>query len=246
MTTPLYLALAAATLAAMQPGPLHGQTTSPAAGSTVVPNQAPTDGFIMAGGKTYVVRRGVATPLEQEITLRITPTAIVGFDQVPRTITSNAMLTMDGRIVAAPQGLTFPPVRQLIGMDPRLQDRGVYGSNLSGLSPGASASPAGPRNIIAKKKSTVARTSTTAKRAKTAKPEATPAFSDDILPLPNQKFSEDGSLNPIIDAGSTMLSITTTPESPVTPETGSIRASLGITVNPTEELKMSPPVLPTP
>ncbi|MDZ4289286.1 MAG: hypothetical protein U0984_15075 [Prosthecobacter sp.] len=240
MKTKLYLTLAVATLAALQPALLPGQNISPAAGSTISPNQVMPDGFIMIAGRTYTVRNGVALPLDHEMILRVTPTGVIGFDQLPRTITSNAMLTMDGRIVAAPERLVFPPVvQQVVTIDTRLQDRGVYGANLSGLSPARNLASAGPHPVIAKKKSTSAKRSTSKDRT-----DSTPAFSDAALLLPNYKFAETATVSPVIDVNSTMLSATTVPATPLTPESNSISSSLGVSVNPTAELKK--PTLPEP
>jgi hypothetical protein len=271
MKTKLPLSFAVAALAFLQPTPLPAQNIPPTAGPAPSLQQQKPDGFIMVGGKTYIVRQGVAMPLDQELILRVTPSGVIGFDGRPRTITSNAMMTSDGQIVALPRGIVFSQQRPAIvdtnvaiAGDPRLQDRGVYGQNVSGLAPaaratakGTTSASSGPRNIIAKKKTVVksqkkAVPALTAKRA-TAKSVAAPlpAFNDDVMPLPNHTFNDQGAVTGNIDAGTTMLSMTTLPPEPFTaepaPEVPSISASLGFGINAGDDFTIAtPPPASTP
>lgn len=121
---------------------------SPAAGSTVTPTQTNRqDGFIVRNGVMHLVRNGIAAPLDREMTLKVTPQGITGFDEVFRRLTPDAMLTMDGRIINPPADIVFsavpppppPATPQQTGTERRL-DRGVTGQNTSGLYP-PSATP---------------------------------------------------------------------------------------------------------
>lgn len=263
MKTSLYMTLACAAIIGGQPMLLPAQNISPAAGSTILPTQAAPEGFVMVAGKVYAVRQGVATPLDREITLRVTPNGIIGFDQRPRSITSNAMMTLDGTIVAAPRSLTFvaPTPAAPAAPDPRLQDRGVYGFNLSGLAPSPAkilqaptpraAASNGPHNVIAKKssaaKSSKSTASLTAKRPSAPARERAipkPAFSDELIPLPNSRFDENGVISPNISAESTMLSVTANPGTPTTPVIPTLDASLGFGANPASDLKITAPLAP--
>ncbi|HYF35176.1 MAG TPA: hypothetical protein VD994_07820 [Prosthecobacter sp.] len=115
---------------------------SPAAGPTTAVNAALPEGFIMINGKVHMVQKGRAVPLNQELTLRVTPTGITGFDQTPRTLSNDTMLTMDGRVVPIPEGLVIaPPPPRISDEAARNLDAGVSGENLSGLAPGRSAPP---------------------------------------------------------------------------------------------------------
>jgi hypothetical protein len=62
---------------------------------------------------------------------------------VSRVLAPDQMLTMDGRVIAAPEGLVVaaPPPR-VDPADARLMDRGVRGENISGLAPARPAPPA--------------------------------------------------------------------------------------------------------
>jgi hypothetical protein len=108
---------------------------------SVAQNAPPPEGFVMINGKVHIVQQGQAIPLDRELTLRVTPGGIMGFDQLPRTLTTDNMLTMDGRVVPAPAGLIVaPPAPKLSAEAARNLDSGVTGENISGLAP---AQPAG-------------------------------------------------------------------------------------------------------
>eukprot|EP01031_Cornospumella_fuschlensis_P010353 gene10353-12690_t len=75
-------ALLAAGLIMFTSAAVVAQTSlSPAAGPTAVPDRSPPDGFVMSGGKVFTVHRGLATPLDREMVLRVGPAGITGFDQ---------------------------------------------------------------------------------------------------------------------------------------------------------------------
>jgi hypothetical protein len=148
-----FLCLALALPGALTPA-LAQTAISPAASTTPDVNSAAPDGFVMINGKVHVVHQGQAVPLDREMTLRVTPTGITGFDQRPRNLTGENMLTMDGRVVPAPQGLVIaPPLPKINAEDARHLDSGVAGENVSGLAPAqpirrsAAVSPAPPARI---------------------------------------------------------------------------------------------------
>lgn len=148
-THPLFLPCLLGVLASLAPLSLGTAQTalSPAAGSTVTPAQANRqDGFIVRNGVMHLVRNGVAAPLDREMTLKVTPQGVTGFDEVFRRLTPDAMLTMDGRIITPPADIVFavvpqplPPTTSQTEAERRL-DRGVTGQNTSGLYP-PSATP---------------------------------------------------------------------------------------------------------
>jgi hypothetical protein len=144
--------------------PVAAQTAiSPAAGSTATVEELAPQGFMMLGGRVFVVRQGQAAPLDGELALRVSPGGITGFDQVARTLAPGQMLTMDGRIVAAPEGLVVaPPPPQIDPAEARILDRGVRGENISGLAP---ARPAPPAEPVASQRAVTTTTTTTAPAA---------------------------------------------------------------------------------
>jgi hypothetical protein len=248
----------AATVAACLLAPLaqSAPNVSPAAGPGLSPNRAMPEGFIMINGLTYSVHNGVATPLQAPVVMRITPNGIVGFDDVPRMITNNAMLTLDGRVVAAPDRLLAPPpllLTQFATADNRLAPGNVaWGNSLSGLAPNRDMTAApGPRfvstkkKIIPKSRATVAHktaTTTTTKKASTA--VNLPPFNDAVLQLP-----EDG-LQPVappsIDATDTMLYMTAGGEPGWTPisDTGDTAPKVKGALRPDVELRSAAGVEP--
>jgi hypothetical protein len=66
------------------------------------------DGYYLHGGVMYVLHDGRAIPLEKEISLRITPSGFVGFDDKPLNLPAGHMLTLDGRYFALPGATTTP------------------------------------------------------------------------------------------------------------------------------------------
>jgi hypothetical protein len=128
---------------------LHAQTEIvPVSPNIPVNRDRLPDGLVMMGGKVYEVRGGVATPLDHDLVMTISPTTITGFDQVPRKLAPDQMLTMDGRIVQMPSGIVLapPPPPPLTPEQARNLPRSVSGENVSGLAP---TPPPQSRTVIA-------------------------------------------------------------------------------------------------
>lgn len=68
---------------------------------------APRWGYYVVDGITYAVHEGKSVRLNKEVSLRVTPTGIIGFDGAPITLPPGQMLTSDGRYAQIPPG-TLP------------------------------------------------------------------------------------------------------------------------------------------
>lgn len=63
------------------------------------------EGYFMADGAVYSVRNGKAVRLNREVTMRITPAGILGFDGTAVILPAGQMIANDGHRVPLPAGL---------------------------------------------------------------------------------------------------------------------------------------------
>lgn len=115
-------------------------------GASAQTSSTTPDGYVMRNQQIYVIRNGQATPLEGEVTMRITPEGqITGFDGQSRQLSESVMLTVDGRVLPVPPGTVFPAAPSAPAVIDRFADRRAQlqndsGENRSGLAAPASAS----------------------------------------------------------------------------------------------------------
>lgn len=104
------------------------------------------DGYVMRNQQIYVIRNGQATPLEGDVTMKITPAGqITGFDGQSRQLSESVMLTVDGRVLPVPPGTVFPATPSAPAVIDRFADRRAQlqndsGDNRSGLATAPSGS----------------------------------------------------------------------------------------------------------
>lgn len=85
--------------------PLQSQ---PLAAAPDVPPASPiAEGYFVANGASYFTRNGQAFKVEREVSLRVTPTGIMGFDGQPLRLGAGMMLTPDGRHARIPAGINI-------------------------------------------------------------------------------------------------------------------------------------------
>ena len=84
------------------------QPTQPfAAAPEVAPASPLAEGYFVTNGASYFTRNGQAFKVEREVSIRVTPTGIIGFDGQPLALGPGMMLTPDGRHAPIPAGLNF-------------------------------------------------------------------------------------------------------------------------------------------
>jgi hypothetical protein len=66
-----------------------------------------TEGYFVANGASYYARNGQAFRVEREVSLRVLPHGMVGFDGQPLILPAGVMLTTDGRHAPIPPGINF-------------------------------------------------------------------------------------------------------------------------------------------
>lgn len=66
-----------------------------------------TEGYFVANGATYHMRNGNAFKVEREVSIRVTPGGIIGFDGKPLALGAGMMLTPDGRHAPIPAGINL-------------------------------------------------------------------------------------------------------------------------------------------
>ena len=82
--------------------------TQPLAAAPDVPPASPlAEGYFVANGASYFTRGGQAFKVEREVSLRVTPSGIVGFDGQPLILGPGIMLTPDGRHAPIPTGINI-------------------------------------------------------------------------------------------------------------------------------------------
>ena len=65
------------------------------------------EGYFVVNGVTYFTRQAQAFRVEREVTLRVTPNGIFGFDGKPLNLAAGIMLTPDGRHAPIPAGINL-------------------------------------------------------------------------------------------------------------------------------------------
>lgn len=85
--------------------PPQGVTQPLAAAPDGVTVNPTAEGYFVANGASYYTRNGLAFKVEREVSIRVTPTGIIGFDGQPLALAAGMMLTPDGRHVAIPAGI---------------------------------------------------------------------------------------------------------------------------------------------
>lgn len=65
------------------------------------------EGYFVANGASYYARNGQAVKVEREVSIRVTPTGIIGFDGQPLALAPGMMLTPDGRHAPIPAGINL-------------------------------------------------------------------------------------------------------------------------------------------
>ena len=83
------------------------QTKPLAAAPDVAPASPLAEGYFVTNGASYFTRNGQAFKVEREVSIRVTPTGIIGFDGQPLALGPGMMLTPDGRHAPIPAGINF-------------------------------------------------------------------------------------------------------------------------------------------
>lgn len=78
----------------------------PPAAALLPPLPAAQEGYVVLDGAAYFLRDGKMTRLTREVSLRVTPGGIVGFDGTPVALRAGEMLANDGAHVPIPAGIT--------------------------------------------------------------------------------------------------------------------------------------------
>ena len=65
------------------------------------------EGYFVANGASYFTRNGQAFRVEREVSIRVTPNGIIGFDGQPLVLGPGIMLTPDGRHAPIPAGINI-------------------------------------------------------------------------------------------------------------------------------------------
>jgi len=63
------------------------------------------EGYFMANGASYFTRNGQVLRVEREVSLRVLPNAMLGFNGQPLNLPPGIMLTTDGRHAPIPPGI---------------------------------------------------------------------------------------------------------------------------------------------
>jgi hypothetical protein len=63
------------------------------------------EGYFLANGASYFTRNGQAFRVEREVSLRVLPNAMLGFNGQPLNLPPGIMLTTDGRHAPIPPGI---------------------------------------------------------------------------------------------------------------------------------------------
>lgn len=85
-----------------------GPTESPlASGPEPIAASPSAEGYFVVNGIAYYTRQGQAYRVERDVTLRVTPTGIVGFDGKPLILARGLMLSTDGRHAPIPSGINI-------------------------------------------------------------------------------------------------------------------------------------------
>ena len=95
-----------------QLGPTPPSRSQPFATAETVPVSPNAEGYFVANGASYYTRNGLAFKVEREVSLRVTPAGIVGFDGQALTLPPGQMLTPDGRHAPIPASIN---IRELPG-----------------------------------------------------------------------------------------------------------------------------------
>ena len=65
------------------------------------------EGYFVANGASYFTRNGQAFRVERAVSIRVTPTGIIGFDGQPLPLAQGMMLTTDGRHAPIPPAINI-------------------------------------------------------------------------------------------------------------------------------------------
>lgn len=85
-----------------------GPTATPlASGPEPIAASPSAEGYFVVNGISYYTRQGQAYRVERDVTLRVTPTGIIGFDGKPLILARGLMLTPDGRHSPIPPGINI-------------------------------------------------------------------------------------------------------------------------------------------
>jgi hypothetical protein len=87
--------------------PPQGVTQPFASGADPVAVAPLNEGYFVANGASYYTRNGQAFKVEREVSIRVQPTGIVGFDGRPLALAPGMMLTPDGRHAPIPPGINL-------------------------------------------------------------------------------------------------------------------------------------------
>jgi hypothetical protein len=87
------------------------------------------EGYFVVNGITYFTRQGQAFRMEREVSLKVTPNGIFGFDGKPLNLARGLMLTPDGRHAPIPTGINLENLPGH-GGDPREASRPSSGGGL--------------------------------------------------------------------------------------------------------------------
>jgi hypothetical protein len=77
------------------------------------------EGYFVQDGVAYAVRGGKSMRVLREVSLRVTPAGIIGFDGAKVNLPPGQMITNDGRLVPIPAGLT---PKGVVPVDPGATD----------------------------------------------------------------------------------------------------------------------------
>jgi hypothetical protein len=71
------------------------------------PVNANAEGYFVANGASYYTRNGLAFKVEREVSIRVTPSGIIGFDGQALNLAPGQMLTPDGRHAPIPASINI-------------------------------------------------------------------------------------------------------------------------------------------
>jgi hypothetical protein len=129
----------------MNSGGERPKDPSPPAGIVLPELPAAQEGYFVLDGAAYAVRDGKAIRLTREVSLRITPDGIFGFDGTPVTLPVGHMLANDGRHVRIPAGVT---PKGPVPIEPGATDPAVTPPASTPVKPDAVAPPVENRRPI--------------------------------------------------------------------------------------------------
>src|SRR5215207_10278658 len=90
-----------------QLGPTPPSRSQPFATAETVPVSPNAEGYFVANGASYYTRNGLAFKVEREVSIRVTPAGIIGFDGQALNLAAGMMLTPDGRHAPIPASINI-------------------------------------------------------------------------------------------------------------------------------------------